>query len=243
MQKKINNNKKKMKFLQLDQTKGSFFEYSGIEKEGFSKFESSKGKVSYRKYYEKGINGELESVSLYDGKFGKQIQLCIRDAEDLNMFQVDLYDQKDHVSTFAEELIKFLPNLNKGMNLDFNAYNFTPEGEQYAKRGFSLKSNGEKVSRALSNAYYKKEDGTLVEGDIPAVKWVEKLGKRKPSPASLEEKDDFLLEVVSKETDKLKFVPTSQDDGASKTEEKPKEKPLKAESFEGSEDEDEDLPF
>lgn len=199
-----------MKFLQLDQTKGSFFEYSGSEKEGFTKVESSTGKVSYRKYYEKGVSGVLESVSLVDGRFGKQIQLCIRDAEDLNMFQVDLYDQKDHVSNFAEELIKFLPNLEKGMNLEFNAYNFIPEGEQYSRRGFSLKSNGEKINRALSNGYYKKDGGDLVEGDIPAVKWVEKLGKKKPSPASLEEKDDYLLDVVAKQTERLKFVPNSQ---------------------------------
>ena len=202
-----------MKFLQLDQTKGSFFEYSGSEKEGFTKVESSTGKVSYRKYYEKGVSGVLESVSLADGRFGKQIQLCIRDTEDLNMFQVDLYDQKDHVSNFAEELIKFLPNLEKGMNLEFNAYNFTPEGEQYSRRGFSLKSDGEKVNRALSNGYYKKDGGDLVEGDIPAVKWVEKLGKKKPSPASLEEKDDYLLDVVAKQTERLKFIPNSQNGG------------------------------
>ena len=115
-----------MKYLQLDQGKGSFFEYSGSEKEGFEKFESSKGNVSYRKYYLKGVSGKLESVNLFDGKFGKQIQVAIKVEDDIHMLQVDLYDQKDNVSNFAEELIKFIPSLEKGDNIDFNAYNFIP---------------------------------------------------------------------------------------------------------------------
>ena len=198
-----------MKYLQLDQGKGSFFEYSGSEKEGFEKFESSKGNASYRKYYLKGVSGKLESVNLFDGKFGKQIQVAIKAEDDIHMLQVDLYDQKDNVSNFAEELIKFIPSLEKGDNIDFNAYNFIPEGEQFSRRGFSIKKDGDKVKRALSNAFYKKEDGTLVEGDIPAIKWVKKLDKNKPSLASLEEKNDYLLDVIVKETDRLKFVKDS----------------------------------
>ena len=198
-----------MKYLQLDQGKGSFFEYSGSEKEGFEKFESSKGNVSYRKYYLKGVSGKLESVNLFDGMFGKQIQVAIKAEDDIHMLQVDLYDQKDNVSNFAEELIKFIPSLEKGDNIDFNAYNFIPEGEQFSRRGFSIKKDGDKVKRALSNAFYKKEDGTLVEGDIPAIKWVKKLDKNKPSLASLEEKNDYLLDVIVKETDRLKFVKDS----------------------------------
>ena len=198
-----------MKYLQLDQGKGSFFEYSGSEKEGFEKFESNSGNISYRKYYPKGADGVLESVSLADGKFGKQIQVGVRATDDVHLFQLDVYDQKDNVSNFAEELIKFIPSLEKGDNIDFNAYNFIPEGEQFSRRGFSIKKDGDKVKRALSNAFYKKEDGTLVEGDIPAIKWVKKLDKNKPSLASLEEKNDYLLDVIVKETDRLKFVKDS----------------------------------
>lgn len=201
---------KKMKYLQLDQGKGSFFEYSGSEKEGFEEFKSTKGNVSYRKYYHKGVDGVLDSVNLFDGKFGKQIQVAIKAEDDTHMLQIDLYDQKDNVSNFAEELIKFIPSLSKGDNIEFNSYNFIPEGEQYPRRGFSIKKDGEKVPRALSNAYYKKEDGTLVEGDIPAIKWVKKLDKNRPSLASLEEKNDYLLDVIVKETERLKFVPNSE---------------------------------
>ena len=222
-----------MKYLQLDQGKGSFFEYSGSEKEGFEKFESNSGNISYRKYYHKGVDGVLESVSLADGKFGKQIQVGVRATDDVHLFQLDVYDQKDNVSTFAEELIKFLPNMNKGAEISFNSYNFVPEGEQYSRRGFSIKVDGEKLNRALSNSYYKKEDGSLVEGDIPAIKWVKKLDKNKPSLASLEAKNDYLLDVLAKETDRLKFV---KDSSYTPNTEKPKAQSVKL-------DEDDDLPF
>lgn len=223
-----------MKYLQLDQGKGSFFEYSGSEKEGFEKFESNSGNISYRKYYPKGVDGVLESVSLADGKFGKQIQVGVRATDDVHLFQLDVYDQKDNVSTFAEELIKFLPNMNKGAEISFNSYNFVPEGEQYSRRGFSIKVDGEKLNRALSNSYYKKEDGSLVEGDIPAIKWVKKLDKNKPSLASLEAKNDYLLDVLSKETDRLKFV---KDSSYTPNTEKPKAQAVNVG------DDDSELPF
>mgnify|MGYP003599480386 FL=1 len=222
-----------MKYLQLDQGKGSFFEYSGSEKEGFEKFESNSGNISYRKYYPKGVEGVLESVSLADGKFGNQIQVGVRATDDVHLFQLDVYDQKDNVSTFAEELIKFLPNMNKGADISFNSYNFIPEGEQYSRRGFSIKVDGEKLNRALSNSYYKKEDGSLVEGDIPAIKWVKKLDKNKPSLASLEAKNDYLLDVLAKETDRLKFV---KDSSYTPNTEKPKAQAVNV-------GEDDELPF
>ena len=224
-----------MKYLQLDQGKGSFFEYSGSEKEGFEKFESNSGNISYRKYYPKGVDGVLESVSLADGKFGKQIQVGVRATDDVHLFQLDVYDQKDNVSTFAEELIKFLPNMNKGAEISFNSYNFIPEGEQYSRRGFSIKVDGEKLNRALSNSYYKKEDGSLVEGDIPAIKWVKKLDKNKPSLASLEAKNDYLLDVLAKETDRLKFV---KDSSYTPNTEKPKAQAVKVDVDDGG-----SLPF
>src|SRR5690606_6285791 len=114
-------------------------------------------------------------------------------------------DQKGNVDTYAESLIKLLPQLEKGMNLTVKAYNFTPEGEKYAKIGVSLSSDGEKLKSKVTNAYYK--DGNLVEGDIPALVWKkDALGKNKPSAVSLEAKNDYLLEVLKVQTDRLKWV-------------------------------------
>lgn len=193
-------------YLQLEFGSGLFFEYSKDEKQGYDKHTSTKGNVSYRKYYKEGITGILESASIYEGKFGNQISLNIKSGDDVYYVPVDIADQKGNVDTYAESLIKFLPNLSKGDSITLRAYNFTPEGEKYAKIGVSITKDGEKVKPALTNAYTNKE-GVAVEGDIPALVWKkDALGKNKPSAVSLEAKNEFLLEALKKETERLKWV-------------------------------------
>lgn len=192
-------------YLQLEFGSGLFFEYSKEEKQGFDKHTSTKGNVSYRKYYKDGITGILESASIYEGKFGNQISLNIKNGEDVFYVPVDIADQKGNVDTYAESLIKFLPNLNKGETITFKAYNFTPEGDKYSKIGVSITRNGEKIKPALTNAYTNKE-GNLVEGDIPAIVWKkDALGKNKPSAVSLEAKNEYLLEALKQQTERLKW--------------------------------------
>lgn len=226
-------------YLQLEFGSGLFFDYSKEEKEGYEKHESSKGNVSYRKYYKKGVTGVLDSVSLYDGKFGQQISMNIKNGEDVYYVPVDLYDQKGQVSTFAESLIKFLPALEKGMDITVGGYNFIPEGEKYSRIGIYFKSGEDKVKAALTNSYYK--DGELVEGDIPALEWVEKLGKKKPSAVSVEKKDDYLLSVLQKELERLTWK--NKEEEAPKVEEQKAESaPTKKEPAPSSKPND-DLPF
>lgn len=192
-------------YLQLDFTSGQFFDYSGQEKEGYEKHVSSKGNESYRKWYKDGVSGKLGSVSIYDGKFGQQISMNIQDGNEVYYVPVELADQRGNVATYAESLIKLLPSLNKEDDIEVRGYNFTPEGEQYSKIGISIKVNGEKVKGTLTNAYYKA--GKLVDGDIPAIEWKENaLGKKRPSAVSLEAKDEYLLGVLKKQTDRLKWV-------------------------------------
>lgn len=220
-------------YVQLEFGSGNFFIYSKESKDGFEKHESSKGNVSYRKYFKDGIKGVLESVSIYEGKFGNQISLNIKDGENIYYVPVDISDQKGNVDTYAESLIKFLPNLNKGDNILVKGYNFIPDGDKYSKIGISVQVNGEKLKSALTNAYYK--DGNLVEGDIPALVWKkDALGKNKPSAVSLEAKNDYLLEVLKVQTDRLKWVST-QTDNSQPTPEKPQT--IK------TEDVSKDLPF
>ena len=58
----------------------------------------------------------------------------------------------------------------------------------------------------MTNAYVNKE-GVLVEGDIPALTWKkDALGKNKPTAVSQEAKNDYLLEVLKVQTDRLKWV-------------------------------------
>jgi len=191
-------------YLQLEFGSGLFFIYSKEEKQGFEKHTSSKGNVSYRKYYKEGVSGVLESVSIYDGSFGKQISMNIKNGEDVYYVPIDIADQRGNVDNYAESLIKVLPKLNKGDNLTVRAYNFIPEGSKYSQIGVSISVNGEKL-KGLTNAYYK--DGNFVEGDIPAITWKEDaLGKKKPSAASMEAKDDYLLAVLKEHTERLKWV-------------------------------------
>ena len=193
-------------YLQLEFSTGLFFKYSKNEEQGYEKHVSTKGNTSYRKYFKDGITGVLESASVYEGSFGNQISLNIKNGNDVYYVPVDIADQKGNVDTYAESLIKFLPQLEKGMNIDVRGYNFTPEGDKYAKIGISVSVNGQKIKANMSNAYFNKE-GVLFPGDIPALAWKkDALGKNKPTAVSLEAKNDFLLEVLKRETERLKWV-------------------------------------
>ena len=193
-------------YLQLEFGSGLFFDYSKDEKQGYDKHTSTKGNVSYRKYYKDGISGILESVSIYEGKFGNQISMNIKNGDEVFYVPVDIADQKGNVDTYAESLIKFLPQLQKGMEVTIKGYNFTPEGDKYAKIGISISVNGEKIKYGMTNAYVNKE-GVLVEGDIPPLTWKkDALGKNKPTAVSQEAKNDYLLEVLKVQTDRLKWV-------------------------------------
>ena len=238
-------------YLQLEFGSGHFFDYSKEEKEGYVKHTSTKGNVSYRKYFKDGVSGILESVSIYDGKFGQQISMNVKDGDEIYYLPVDIYDQSKQVdNTYAESLIKLLPLLEKGQNVTVSGYNFKPDDSKYSKIGFSIKVSGEKLKSEITNSYYK--DGELVPGDVPAIVWVEKLGKKKPSASSIEAKDEFLLSLLEREEARLTWKKESTNEAESpKKEEQPKESAPKAQtpapaatnSTPTPSDDDDDLPF
>lgn len=223
-------------YLQLDFKSGVFFKYSGNAGEGFEQHKNTKGDVSYRKYYKDGVTGALQNASIQDDKFGQLISLSIKDGDELYYTQVPLYDQKNNVSTYAESLIKLLPNLEKYMNVLVRGYNFLPEGDKYSKIGISITANGEKVKSALTNAYYKA--GVLVAGDIPAIEWKEKLGKNKPTATSEEAKNDFLIGSLEASVERLKFEKQAETSAQAQ----PKKETSKTHAFK-EEEHDDDLPF
>jgi hypothetical protein len=189
-------------YLQLEFGSGLFFDYSKEEKDGYVKHTSTKGNVSYRKYFKDGVSGILESVSIYNGKFGQQISMNVKEGDEIYYLPIDIYDQSKQVdNTYAESLIKLLPLLEKGQNVTVTGYNFKPEDSKYSKIGISIKVSGEKLKSEITNSYYK--DGELVPGDVPALVWVEKLGKIKPSASSIEAKDEFLLSILEREEARL----------------------------------------
>ena len=236
-------------YLQLEFGSGHFFDYSKEEKDGYVKHTSKNGNVSYRKYYKDGVSGILESVSIYDGKFGQQISITIKEGDEIYYLPVDIYDQSNQVdNTYAESLIKLLPLLEKGQNVTITGYNFKPEDSKYSKIGISIKVSGEKIKSEITNSYYK--DGELVPGDIPAIVWVEKLGKKKPSAASIEAKDEYLLSILEREEARLTW---KNNDNQNSSNEAPKEQAPKQEAAKSepeapamppsNSDDDDDLPF
>lgn len=231
-------------YLQLEFGSGKFFDYSTEEKQGYDEHVSTKGNTSYRKYYD-SVEGVLEAVSIYDGRFGQQISMNVKNGDEVYYLPLNLYDQRGNVdSSYAESLIKFLPQLNKGDNVEVRGYNFKPEGEKYSKIGISIKVDGEKIKPTMKNAYFKR-DGSFVEGDIPAIKWKEDaLGKKKPSAASLEEKDEFLIGVLKRETDRLKWDGSANTSSAEQPrQEAPQPKTKTAEQAFVPAEEEDDLPF
>lgn len=229
------------KYLQLDYKSGFFFDYSSEEKEGYEKHTTKTGKVGYRNYYKEGIKGILESVSIYDGKFGKQLSMTIKGEDnDLIYAPIDIKDQKGNVSEYAESLTKLLPKLEKGLVVHVRGYNFLPEGQKYNKVGISISVADTKL-QGLTNAYYK--DGELVKGDIPAILWEEDeldSTKKTPNMASVDAKNKYLLKVIKEQTDRLQYVKSEQQ------QEKPKNAvptatPSKA--FEPVSKPNDDLPF
>jgi hypothetical protein len=239
-------------YLQLEFSSGHFFDYSKEQKDGYVKHVSTKGNESYRKYYKDGVDGVLDSVSIYDGKFGQQISISLKKEDEIYYLPVNIYDQKGQVdNSYTESLIKLLPLLEKGQNLNINGYNFKPEDSQYSLIGFSIKVSGEKLKSSITNSYYNK-DGALVEGGIPPIVWVEKLGKKRPSAASVEAKDAYLLGLLEREEKRLTWKKEDSDNAAPK-EEKPvaaKTSTPTAEKASGtpptplsSDDDEDDLPF
>ena len=227
-------------FLKLEGSTGKFFEIQKEEKEGYEKFTSTTGKVSYRKHY-KNITGELVNTEIRDTDYGQKFQLAFKTEDTIFKLELNIFSQDGNVENrYMESIIKFLPNLKKGDTYTTLAYNFIPEGDKYAKVGFSFKKGTEKVELALKNSYYK--DGNLVEGDIPAIKWVEKLGKKKPSAASLEVKDEYLLKVLQENNDRLKYGSLDSNILAHYEEIAKEEAPKKAAAVAAT-IEDDDLPF
>lgn len=228
-------------YTQLEFTSGMFFQYSKDEAEGFEKHTSTKGNVSYRKYHKDGISGILDSVSIREAKFGNEISMTIKNGNDTYYVPVGIADQKGNVDTYAESLIKFLPQLSKGDNLTVKGYNFIPEGDKYSKIGISISKDGEKIKSTMTNAYIGK-DGIEVKGDIPATIWKkDALGKNKPSAVSLEAKNEYLLEVLKVQTDRLKWVSGGQSETPA-PQSAPEEK-TKSSHSEPKKEEHTDLPF
>lgn len=195
------------RYYQLDWTSSRMFEYSATNQgDEWDEHTNTKGKVSYRRYANKGVTGQLMDVGLMDSKIGQQLVVTLKDElGDYNKLQFSLYDQRGMVQgDFVEDLIIRLGNLTKGTTYTFFTYNLSAEDQEqfdtetegrevkdkyYDRRGLSIKTEGEKVPMYLT--YSEGEPNS-----IPRIEWKPnpaKKGSKKPSAASMEVKSDFLL--------------------------------------------------
>lgn len=224
---------------------GSLFEYSKEAKEGFVESKNSKGKVSYRKYYNKGIEGKLLNFNRKKNSNlnnREELEIILQDGEDKYVVNFPVLNTNgDEIDDFAEAIIRVMPNLQKGETYNVNNWRMnkgdTVNGEEvkYSNSGVTFKSNGNKVEASLS---YQTDNNP--NGDIPKIEWKEKAGKNRPTAVSKEAKLDFLYGVFESESERLGFgnntQSTSENSKSASVKEKPKDKVTE-------EDDNDGLPF
>lgn len=220
---------KMKKFLSINYSDGKLYEISKEEKEDWVKYESKTGKVSYRKYYDKGATGVFQGIKLRNWEYGDEIQVFLKDGDDQLVVAFKIYTQKGNVDdTYMIPFIQVLPNMEVGETYTIFPYNFTPDGEKYAKRGVSVKQNGERVDRKISMEYTTKA-GEHHPGDIPQLDWKEdklsKEGKKKPTATSIEKRDETVKEFLSALLERLPVEGTSETEETKSEEPKREEKP------------------
>lgn len=187
---------------------GQLFQYSKDAKEGYQEHTNSKGKVSYRKYFNKGVEGELVSVELRKNEYlnnREELRFKLSDVGEEYIIDFPVLNNNgDEVDDFVEAIVRQLPNMNKGERYNINNWRMNKgdvvndEVVKYTNSGVTIKKDGEKIGYALS---YVTDNNP--EGDIPKLEWKEIAGKNRPTAASKEAKLVFLYETLKKETERL----------------------------------------
>lgn len=195
-------------YLQNDFKSGTAYEYSKNEGEGFEKHESQTGKVSYRKYYRKGIYGTYKGISVRETKFGDNLSIQMQTKEgDTIYFQLAMYDQKDNFTNYAVSLIRVLPSMEVGK--DYRVFPYAIDNEDTGRTAFGVSvreadleiMEASKEKLPLVSITYSVKDGDgykEVPGDIPAIDWVKKAGKTK---MNCDKRDEALYKILKSNLD------------------------------------------
>ena len=134
-------------FLNLDYKAGQFYQNLTTKEEGTTEHKSKNGGVFYRRYYN-NIVGTLANFSVADGKFNKELRWTLYDERnnDTYYFSVPLYDARDNIGDVSGLVIRQLPFLEKGDDIECYFYNFEND-EGFKVAGVSFKKDGEKVDK------------------------------------------------------------------------------------------------
>jgi hypothetical protein len=195
------------------------FQYSKEEKDGYVAFTNSANKTSYRKYYNKGVNGVLKSISTKQNQnLNNREELVVVLEKGSDEYHVNfpvLNNHGDQLDVFTESLLVRLPRLELGKSYNINSY-FLKKGDKigdneimYDSKGVSVKlgdEKGDSLKPKLTYEYTKnrgKDNEEHVAGDIPALVWKVIAGKNKPSPASKEKRLEVLYDFLTAEVSRL----------------------------------------
>jgi len=210
----------KTHWLDLDFGLTQFYEYSKDEQEGYAKHTTASGKISYRKYFNKGVFGILQSVNILETDFGQKLAVRVMLDEDIYVMKFPLTSDKGLFDNrFGEPLICLLPNLAKNVAYRFFPYSMegTPKEGQQPKTfyGVSVKIadlDTLEVSDKVGPAWVRgKRDEPVAANHIPALVFKTKAGKMLPTASSVEAKEDFLDALLTKEIERLGYVANSQE--------------------------------
>ncbi len=169
------------KYLQLESSTGTLFEYSKTEKDGFEKHINTKNTISYRKYYKDGVFGKLKGISVRNTDFGDSLSIYFEDLAGNRIFVgIQLMDVKGNISSYSAGVIAYMPYLVE--NEDYRFFPFAiprednPEKKNY---GVSIKYadlanedyDNTNLVKKLGQSYFDRQSGALVEKEIPAGIW------------------------------------------------------------------------
>lgn len=200
------------KYLEIDYAKSRLYEYAYTPQEGFEEHKSSNNKITYRKYYNKGVTGEMLNIGIRtnEGNNNRQnLTVALKNDDGIFVLNFPLYDSNGYIdSTFAEPIITKLGNMDKKMVYTIFPYTLSAEDQ----KKYDEKTEGREVRqsyRDLKSVSIKLGEGTKVKNallyngkeetdpnKVPALVWRDhptKPGSKKPSAASLEAKSDFLI--------------------------------------------------
>lgn len=185
---------------------GKMFTWNKEQLEGYEKYESSTGKIGYRKYFNKGVEGKLNYFSFKKNQFKN-------DAEELHVSLGDyvvvfnvMDTSGDGIDPFLESFLRTVPKLEKGMVYTINNWKMnkgdTIKGTIVTNtmRGVTVRCGETKIEPTLT---YQSDSNP--NGDIPRLEWKEKAGKNRPTAVSKEAKLDYLYDVLLKQVDRLKY--------------------------------------
>lgn len=125
-------------------------------------YETTDGKTGekWEKVYTE-ISGKITGINFFDGNFGKVLNLIIDDGSE--KFSLSVSTQ----STFAEDLMKKLPNVDFAQEVLIKPYSFVDKTNNKSKKGCSVIQGENKIA----SFFTKEVDGGKYEvcNDYPAV--------------------------------------------------------------------------